>query len=220
MSRSRTWSRPSSGARDGTLDRIVVLRSNHDVPISRSENMSRIRGKDTGPEVRLRLALVAAGVVIDTTNRAPVGRPDIVFGERRLAVFVDGCQWHGCPDHYASPRTRADFWRRKLTSSVERDRRQTFALEAAGWTVLRIWEHEVVVDVAAAAARVVAALDGPPPQRSDWRVKQVDVVDGEQRIERRILADLRNDALEREVIGRRVTAKARPPSTRRGGGPG
>lgn len=182
--------------------------------------MSRIRGKDTSPELRLRAALVAAGLVLDPADLAPIGRPDVVLGERRIAVFVDGCQWHGCPDHYARPRTREDFWRRKLTGSLERDRRQTLALEAAGWAVVRIWEHEVVVDAAAAAARVVAALDGPPPRHSDWRVKQVDVVDEEQRIERRALVDLRDECLEREVVSRRVTAKARSPSTPRAAEPG
>ncbi len=86
--------------------------------------------------------------------------------------------------------------------------------------MVRIWEHEVVIDVAAAAARVVAAPEAEAVRSSDWRVKRVDVVDEEERIERRVLVDLRDEGLEKEVTARRVTAKARPPSTRRAAGPG
>jgi DNA mismatch endonuclease (patch repair protein) len=68
-----------------------VARSNQAVPITRSENMSRIRGKDTCPELNLRAALIAAGLVLDAEARAPIGRPDVVLGDRRIAVFVDGC---------------------------------------------------------------------------------------------------------------------------------
>ncbi len=70
-------------------------------------------------------------------------RPDFVFPKLRLAVFVDGCFWHGCPRHATKPRHNAAFWRRKLAANRTRDRRVNRTLRAAGWRVLRIWEHEL-----------------------------------------------------------------------------
>lgn len=78
---------------------------------------------------------------------------DIAFTRVRLAVFVDGCFWHACPDHGTSPRTNSDWWQWKLERNVARDRDTDRLLTAAGWTVLRIWEHE---DPRAAATRVRA----------------------------------------------------------------
>lgn len=75
----------------------------------------------------------------------PTGKvkPDFVFPKRRLAVFVDGCFWHGCPKHATKPRHNAAFWRKKFATNIARDRRVTRALRTAGWRVLRIWEHEL-----------------------------------------------------------------------------
>ena len=82
-------------------------------------------------------------------------RPDFVFPKRRLAVFVDGCFWHACPRHATQPRNHAAFWRKKLAANRARDRRVNRALRAAGWRVLRIWEHELVRQ---REARLVARL--------------------------------------------------------------
>ncbi|MGJ4880282.1 very short patch repair endonuclease [Bradyrhizobium sp. HKCCYLRH1065] len=106
--------------------------------------MSRIRAKHTKPEKLLRSALWAAGLRYRLHFKTPFGRPDIVFPGRKVAVFVDGCFWHGCPDHYVRPRSRDEFWAAKLRENVERDRRQTAALELSGWRVVRIWEHQVL----------------------------------------------------------------------------
>jgi DNA mismatch endonuclease (patch repair protein) len=70
-------------------------------------------------------------------------RPDFVFAARRLAVFVDGCFWHGCPQHGTRPRGNAAFWRAKFRRNQARDRRDTRRLGRAGWKVLRLWEHEL-----------------------------------------------------------------------------
>jgi len=70
-------------------------------------------------------------------------RPDFIFPKLRLAVFVDGCFWHGCPEHGTKPKGNAAFWRKKLAANVARDRRADRALRPAGWRVLRIWEHEL-----------------------------------------------------------------------------
>ena len=77
-------------------------------------------------------------------------RPDFVFAARRLAVFVDGCFWHGCPRHGTRPRGNAAFWRAKFRRNRERDRRDSRSLRRAGWKVLRLWEHELKPKVRAA----------------------------------------------------------------------
>lgn len=82
---------------------------------------------------------------------------DLLFARERLAVFVDGCFWHSCPEHGSTPHTNVVFWTGKLTRTAERDRETDAALAAAGWTVLRIWEHE---DPSAASHKVLGILTG------------------------------------------------------------
>jgi DNA mismatch endonuclease (patch repair protein) len=83
-------------------------------------------------------------------------RPDIVFTRKRVAVFVDGCFWHGCPIHASWPKRNADFWRTKIEGNRRRDCEQDRALVEAGWRVVRIWEHD---DIEEALKRVQSALD-------------------------------------------------------------
>lgn len=78
---------------------------------------------------------------------------DVVFGPAKIAVFVDGCFWHGCPQHATWPKTNADFWRSKIEGNRRRDMDTDERLASAGWLAVRVWEHE---DPAEAAARVVA----------------------------------------------------------------
>src|SRR3954451_11742190 len=99
------------------------------------------------------------------------GRPDIVFGRAQLAVFVDGCFWHGCPEHGEMPASNREFWETKIGGNRDRDRRQTAALEDAGWTVLRIWEHESLND---ALSRVVARVRGPAGERPEPDIDRKD----------------------------------------------
>ena len=126
---------------------------------SASATMRANRRRDTGPERRLRSALHRRGwrfrvdFPVEAADRRV--RPDIVFTRRRLAVFVDGCFWHLCPDHGQQPRANASYWGPKLRRNVERDRTDTEFLEASGWTVIRIWEHE---DIHGAIAAVETAL--------------------------------------------------------------
>lgn len=116
------------------------------------------RGVDTTPEVALRSALHRRGLRFRKHVQAVRElrcRPDIVFASRRVAVFVDGCYWHRCPTHGVSPRQNAEYWSAKLDRNVARDRRNDEALAAAGWKVVRVWEHEPVEH---ALAAVEAAL--------------------------------------------------------------
>ncbi|MGK6320155.1 very short patch repair endonuclease [Sphingomonas sp. DT-204] len=113
-------------------------------PLTRSEVMSRVRGKDTKPEMRVRLALYSAGLRYRLQARELAGRPDIVFRSARLAIFVHGCFWHRHPGcgHARMPKSRLDFWEAKLAGNVERDHRHEEQLRSAGWNVLTIWECE------------------------------------------------------------------------------
>jgi DNA mismatch endonuclease, patch repair protein len=119
----------------------------------RSYCMSRIRGRDTKAELSLRKAAFALGLRYRLRSKLP-GRPDLIFPSARLAVFVDGCFWHRCPQHATYPRANAEFWDAKIGRNVERDRQVDKILKAAGWAVLRVWEHEVDDAPAAVAERV------------------------------------------------------------------
>lgn len=111
----------------------------------RSLVMSRIRGrgnKDT--ELRLIALLRAAGITGWRRGRPLPGKPDFVFPRARVVVFVDGCFWHGCPLHATWPRQNAEFWQAKILGNQRRDRAVNRTLRAAGWRVVRIWEHALV----------------------------------------------------------------------------
>lgn len=123
--------------------------------LSRSENMARIKATNTRPEVVLRKELTRRGLRYRLQYRVEGVRVDIAFPSRRLAVLIDGCFWHGCPEHYVHPRGNTDFWDKKLRENVDRDRRQTLKLRGSGWAVLRLWEHEVLESVTSAGDRVV-----------------------------------------------------------------
>ena len=127
-------------------------------PSSVSARMSRQRRRDTEPELALRRELHARGRrfrVEVALPGLPRRRADIVFSRARVAVFVDGCFWHSCPEHATSPATNAEWWGEKLRRNIERDRETDRHLADSGWTSVRIWEHESVSD---AADRVEAAL--------------------------------------------------------------
>jgi DNA mismatch endonuclease (patch repair protein) len=110
----------------------------------RSDVMSRIRGSgNKATELKL-IAIFRSHGVTGWRRKSPVfGKPDFVFPKHKLAVFVDGCFWHGCPIHATQPRTNAEFWREKITRNQARDRLVTRTLRRAGWRVMRIWEHDL-----------------------------------------------------------------------------
>lgn len=114
-------------------------------PSQRSTLMSRIRSRDTKPEVALRRALWGAGCRfrVNWRHREVGVRIDVAAPGRRLAVFVDGCFWHGCPSHAVTPKSNTDFWVKKIKGNMVRDLNQTRALRRAGWRVVRVWEHEI-----------------------------------------------------------------------------
>ncbi|MFI1397717.1 very short patch repair endonuclease [Streptomyces sp. NPDC020681] len=133
--------------------------------------MSRQVSRDTAPEVAVRKLLHAAGhryrvnVPVPGMRRRTI---DIVFGRAKIAVFMDGCFWHGCPQHATQPKANAEWWREKLDKNMARDLETTEHLEAQGWTVLRFWEHETPETVARAVAEArkdATRLDAPSKRK-------------------------------------------------------
>jgi DNA mismatch endonuclease (patch repair protein) len=136
----------------------------HSSSAGRSANMRANRRTDTKPELALRRALHSRGYRYRKDYRLDLDggkrvRPDIAFTARRVAVFVDGCFWHCCPEHGSKPAVNVGYWDPKLRRNVERDRAADTALLAAGWAVVRVWEHE---PIETAVAAVLAALGGSP----------------------------------------------------------
>lgn len=126
--------------------------------------MQANRSRDTGPEVAVRRRLHAAGLRYRVATR-PVAslqrRADIVFTKRMIAVFIDGCFWHGCPEHGRRQwQHNVEYWPSKISGNRERDLDTTAQLAAAGWQVLRFWEHENPDDV---AASVISFVTGRTP---------------------------------------------------------
>jgi DNA mismatch endonuclease, patch repair protein len=120
--------------------------------------MSRQRSKDTDVEVALRRLLHAMGLRYRVHRRPLKGvrrEADVVFGPTKVAVYVDGCFWHGCPEHATWPKRNAEFWKTKIEGNRTRDADTDRRMAEAGWLVVRVWEHE---DAATAAARVRDAV--------------------------------------------------------------
>ncbi|MCE1178960.1 MAG: very short patch repair endonuclease [Micrococcales bacterium] len=120
--------------------------------------MQSNKGRDTGPELAVRRLVHARGLRYRISTRPePTLRrtADLVFTRSRVAVFIDGCFWHGCPQHRTHPRTNATYWADKIETNIARDADTSERLSAAGWTVLRFWQHEDPVAVAAAIERAV-----------------------------------------------------------------
>ncbi len=123
------------------------------------DRMSVQKTRNTDPELAIRSELHRRGLRYRVHQRplASLRREaDLVIRKYKLALFVDGCFWHGCPEHGTWPRNNAEFWRSKIEKNIERDRDTDSALDRAGWTVIRSWEHE---DAAEVAERVMQAVE-------------------------------------------------------------
>lgn len=130
-----------------------------------SARMSRQASKDTAAELAVRRLLHAGGLRYRVEYPVPGmarRRIDVAFTSVKLAVLIDGCFWHGCPQHATQPKSNAEWWRQKLDRNMARDAETTAHLVAAGWEVMRFWEHEVAEDV---ALRIAAAVTR---RRAQW----------------------------------------------------
>ncbi|MBP2039273.1 very short patch repair endonuclease [Streptomyces avidinii] len=138
-----------------------------------SARMSRQASRDTTQELAVRRLLHASGLRYRVNFPVPGIRRrtiDIAFTRAKIAVFLDGCFWHGCPEHATQPKANAEWWRAKLEKNMSRDRETTAHLEATGWTVLRFWEHQTPKEVARSITLTRDASPThrtPPPPRPD-----------------------------------------------------
>lgn len=118
-------------------------------------------GRETNPERSLRSLLFRAGLRF-RKDYSPIPNKritvDICFPRQRICIFVDGCFWHGCPLHFEIPKTHSDWWQEKITDNRQRDARQTRLLSALGWTVLRIWEHEMKEGIISSKVKQIKKL--------------------------------------------------------------
>jgi DNA mismatch endonuclease (patch repair protein) len=124
----------------------------------RSYNMSRIKARDTKPEIKLGSLLSKRGIRGYKTHYHLPGTPDIVFVKKRLAVFIDGCFWHKCPKCFKKPATRTHFWMKKIKGNVLRDKEVNKRLKKDRWKVLRFWEHEIRKSPEKALSKIVKCL--------------------------------------------------------------
>lgn len=135
----------------GPVDRMT--------PAARSALMRRIRAHGSAAERTLLSALRRIGILWGVANDAETpGTPDVCFRRERVAVFVDGCFWHSCPRHGSTPKTRVGYWREKLAYVQEHDAHVRAHLAVLGWTVVRLWEHEVLAAPEAAAQKVARSV--------------------------------------------------------------
>jgi DNA mismatch endonuclease (patch repair protein) len=131
------------------------------VAVSRSENMRRIKSRDTGPEIAVRRLLYSLGYRYRLNHKTLPGKPDIVFAKRRKVIFVHGCFWHahGCRMSH-NPRTNTAYWSPKLARNVERDSKNQTALEQLGWQTLTLWECDIQNHSPALTLAIVEFLSG------------------------------------------------------------
>jgi len=126
--------------------------------------MQQQRSRDTRPEIALRSALHATGLRYRVERPVIPGmrrRADLIFGPAKVAVFVDGCFWHMCPQHATAPKANADWWREKLERNQARDQDTDQLLREQGWLPVRVWEHEEMVEAAGRIARIVHERRAP-----------------------------------------------------------
>jgi DNA mismatch endonuclease (patch repair protein) len=125
------------------------------------KSMQANKGRDTKPELALRRAVHAHGLRYRVSVR-PLPRirrtADLVFTKAKVAVFLDGCFWHGCPEHHTKAATNADYWAEKVVRNRERDAETDQTLAESGWLVVRVWEHEDPEDAAVRVAEQVRRI--------------------------------------------------------------
>ncbi|WP_084550591.1 very short patch repair endonuclease [Actinomadura rifamycini] len=128
------------------------------------KSMQANKSRDTKPELALRRAVHAMGLRYRVSARLPLPKvrrtADMVFTRAKVAVFLDGCFWHGCPEHHTKSVTNADYWAEKIVKNRERDRETDALLRDAGWHVIRIWAHEDTGEAARRVADEVRARNG------------------------------------------------------------
>lgn len=138
-----------------------------------SRNMRSMPTRHSSPEIALRRSLHGSGLRYRLHVRSLPGRPDITFSTGKVAVFVDGCFWHACPEHGMLPRNNRDWWRQKLLANRRRDRAKDRELRALGWLPIHVWEHDDMHKAARSIAKLIQRRRGVVEQRSPSRSGRV-----------------------------------------------
>ncbi len=160
----------AAGVKDSMPSTSAGRGSRPETADQRSRVMRAVPSEDTSPELVLRRLLSQADLRGYRLHNAGVpGRPDVVFGPARLAVFIDGCFWHGCPRCYRAPKTHHEYWSMKVERNRARDAKVNELCEADGWRVLRVWEHDVLKRPAAVLAKIKRRLAVPAPRPTTSR---------------------------------------------------
>lgn len=128
-------------------------------PEQRKLNMSRIRSKNTSPELIIRKMLFSRGIKGYRIHYDLPGKPDITFIRKRIVIFIDGCFWHRCPIDFQEPESKKGFWIKKINSNVARDKEVNKKLESLGWCVVRFWEHEVKKDPESVIKKIIELIN-------------------------------------------------------------
>lgn len=133
------------------------------IPLTRSENMSRIHSNDTSIEILIRKELYRRGLRYRKNDRSVFGKPDIVFKQKKIAVFCDSEFWHG-KDYLngSKPKSNTDYWISKIERNIARDKEVNRKLESEGWTVIRLWGREILKNLTGCADKIVSALNKEP----------------------------------------------------------
>jgi DNA mismatch endonuclease (patch repair protein) len=141
----------------------AIERTDHVSSATRSSIMRAVKSKGArSTERRLRAVIVANGLRGWRMHADELpGKPDFVFTDSKIAIFVDGCFWHGCPKCYRRPHSSQSYWDTKVARNMARDKSRRAELRRLGWRVLRFWEHEVKASAFAAAVRIKAEVDSP-----------------------------------------------------------
>ena len=128
-------------------------------PEKRSDIMKRVKSTNTSVEIRLRKELWRNGLRGWRIHPKNVpGKPDIIFNRKKVAVFIDGCFWHGCPVCDRSPKSGNAYWENKISRNMVRDKKYNELLANDGWLVIRLWEHEVMKDLTGCVSKILVAV--------------------------------------------------------------
>ena len=128
-------------------------------PEKRSEIMKRVKSTNTSIEIKIRKELWRNGLRGWRVHPKNVpGKPDIIFRRKKVAVFIDGCFWHGCPVCDRSPKSGNAYWENKISRNMARDRKYNELLINDGWSVIRLWEHEVIKDLTGCTSKILATI--------------------------------------------------------------
>jgi DNA mismatch endonuclease (patch repair protein) len=135
-----------------------VRKNKHGIDIARSATMRAIRSKDSKIETSVRLILWRKGFRYRKNVASMRGKPDLVFRKKHVVVFVDSCYWHGCPKHCRMPSSNREYWTRKISNNVNRDKETTKYYRNLGWTVVRAWEHQIKDDFQGIISKIIKAI--------------------------------------------------------------